>query len=1588
MSADPRHGSIGDQRQLHCDRSRRSWHRWRTLWTALALISLVPVLVIIGIALLRQLSAQGSSLVTPAMQRWLALAPTFSPLRWESWALFVGSLIGSAYLSWVAYRRSRYSPLVLTAPHPLVWRPESNHRQRIRRPRLQADILEDCSRFPLVFLTGPSGAGKSTLARALAHDLWEGGIQSGVLWIPIYISAADAQDDWDEHLEFTLREACIRLRSALANQKKQLPTAPNQPGWQRELECLVADCRNQYEAQEIPVHVLFIIDQVDDYMNKFERLFWPMDTTESGNVLLRTEQLLEKNTFWRQLSSLLCDGSHRISHHALLIYRSDINVDVSCFEFPKLPQAPRHRASSVSASEVQAALFSSLLPFVRTHENRGVSSADLNKDHFFSRFFEDLREKGNILPVQIQYYFNGLFHLAQSTALTARAYRRVGGLSGLEGLAIRKSLQRCRSVLQTHGAAAPTELEALALLDLLADEENRPRQPRPSELFSELHQRWGIDLARKTYDERLIAFLEALRQSDVPLLRANLVQRGEFTGAPAVLLHHDYLIHGIRNTLHRKYEPVLDLAQTLSPKRGVDWSKALQKPVRYIGVLGPWKLDLPSSNLRRLCSAVLGKILLALLVTIGVAVAGFIMVFLRWSEQQRLDDYVKKSGPGLGRLIAEPEHLRHDYVRHLRDDSGSVWNWHQGLVAATGFDPERRQRLYEAVLAPYSCDDIFYPPDNQKIPVFQNRMFEKRHKACFEMAYMLTLPFDRLRELAIKLNIGNARYNPWFGRRDDYQCFWSARGSDYSALEMRLDRSLARGLTKWSHSLGRDLQDEYLRHSLLAPYEYRYASLGKCQPETRNAVYQIIANQAADHALKGDDLTDEGIWTLLCDLSAPLESNSVNPELRQQSSERLEQARRRLLTNVFSKATDQQILRFLERARLPLRRVGELFPRDQPVPPAGFHLPSGIAATDALPLMLKRVAPDLAAELALHFYRQGVDSSEGISVQPEYFAALVPFLPSGHRVKLAHQLIEQLALVEKADASFHNWRTGATVLLTNIPAEHAWEFAESILNQVINDLGLEPAKQLPRPALYALCSLVGSTLSALPAERRPDFLRLFWNGYKRLSEFMVSDADRGSDYQLTDSYRNILTQGASQPISDGALEADMPIGALTANPLSEKTRVVTVSWPWSDTINEKEIEEWMNHIAGRVDRSRIDAGTNLANYQIASDVLIFLPPARRLPFFRSHIFGRAVRTPGLPSAWGQLGWRSVVAELCTTAAGQQTLTQMLLTDYAGDPWKGLRALSSFLQVVPVTLLCPGAKTMAADIFRAYLNYVACGDLSLWRGLYLGDEFFALLADVLKNSDIEGRMWLEELWRTQMRHVHFHNTMNIRANFGQDSDYRRNLLHHSFNYTPLWKELAQKSSVKDLAQFVDGKLPSQAELRAMSEEQRSELQAVVARILPTLPDSDLAKARNDFCADLIEDSRWSHELRKECVRHLSSERRRAALLAIYCSLAGQRCSSDEQRQRRDLPVFTQAETLELVPLFPEEFPRRGSPWMQRWLDLVRSPAVGEFVRAAVLRRIAGILKAHGSQLDEDAAQDPWQLIPWARREGFDVDSALE
>lgn len=1588
MSADPRDGSIGDQRQLRCDRSRRSWHRWRTLWTALALISLVPVLVIIGIAILRQLSALGSSLVTPTMQRWLALAPTFSPLRWESWALFVGSLIGSAYLSWVAYRRSRYSPLVLTAPHPLVWRPESNHRQRIRRPRLQADILEDCSRFPLVFLTGPSGAGKSTLARALAHDLWEGGIQSGVLWIPIYISAADAQDDWDEHLEFTLREACIRLRSALANQEKQLPTAPNQPGWQRELECLVADCCNQYEAQEIPVHVLFIIDQVDDYMNRFERLFWPMDTTESGNVLLRTEQLLEKNTYWRQLSSLLCDGSYRISYHALLIYRSDINVDVSCFEFPKLPQAPRHRASSVSASEVQAALFSSLLPFVRTHENRVVSSADLNKDHFFSRFFEDLREKGNILPVQIQYYFNGLFHLAQSTALTARAYRRVGGLSGLEGLAIRKSLQRCRSVLQTHGAAAPTEIEALALLDLLADEENRPRQPRPSELFSELHQRWGIDLARKTYDERLIAFLEALRQSDVPLLRASLVHPGEFTGAPAVLLHHDYLIYGIRNTLHNKYEPVLDLAHSLLSQRRVDWRKVIQNPLRYTRVLVPWNFDLPSSDLRRLCSAVFMKTVVGIIATIGMFIASLILLYLHRSEQQRLDDYVKMSGPGLGRLIAEPEHLRHGYVRHLRNDTGSVWNWRQGLVAATGFDPERRRKLYESVLAVDRCDDIVYPPDSSKFPTPHNRLLDNRHLACFEMAYLLELPFDKLRGLANIWNIGYATKIPWFGLRNEYQCFWSTRGSDHSALEMRMDHSLARSLTKWSFSAPSDSQDEYLRYSLLGPHDVGFASLSKCQPETRNAVYQIIANQAGDHALKGDDLTNEGIWSLLSDLSVPLESNSVNTEIRQQSSERLEQARRRLLTNVFSKATDQQILRFLERARLPLRRVGELFSRIPPGPPAGFHLPSRVAATDALPLMLKRVSPDLAAELVLHFYRQGVDSSEGISVQPEYFAALMPFLPSGHRVNLAHKLIEQLALVEKADASFHNWRTGATVLLTNIPAEHAWELAESILNQVINDLGLEPAKQLPRPALYALCSLVGSTLSALPAERRPDFLRLFWNGYKRLSEFMVSDADRGSDYQLADSYRNILTQGASQSISDDSRATNTPIGKSDGKSISEKTRTIAAAWPWSDAINEKEIEQWMSHLSSRVDRSRIDAGSNLANYQIASDVLIFLPPARRLPFFRSRIFGRAVRTPGLPSAWGQLGWRSVVADLCTTAAGQQTLTQMLVTDYAGDPWKGLRALSFFLQVVPVTLLCPGAKSMAADFFRAYLDYVARSDISLWRSLYLGDEFFTQLADVLSNSDIQGRMWLEELWRTQTRHVHLHNIMNFRANFGYDSDYRRNLLHHSFNYTLLWKELAHKSSVKDLAQFVDGKLPTQAELGAMSAEQRSELQAVVARILPTLPDSDLAVARNQFCADFVEDSRWPHELRRECVRHLSSERRRAALLAIYCSLVGQRCSSDEQQQRRELPVFTQADTLEHVPLFPDEFPRRGSLWMQRWLDLVRSPAVGEFLRAAVLRRIAGILKAHGSQLDEDAARDPWQLIPWARREGFDVDSALE
>lgn len=1550
--------------RLLSDRPPR-WSFRDYAWGLSSKLGVLCLILVTVFTVLRLINSRHLGLFSWKLEHFLHQLPSFSAARWESWILFLFASIAIVMLWLTARRRQRRPALRVLHPQALDWEPGSGP-PLIARDGLRTHVLKRCAEVPLVFLTGQSGAGKSILAKDLVDRLTESSGGRGPRWIPVYVDAADATETWDGGLERTLMEACVNARrELLQSAPSQTPAAALRGANSIELlRDLVLRLRPERGDERSAVRVLLVIDQIDDYMSRFKDAFWERGADPTtGSILLTAKALEAKNYAWRQIASLLQDGLEQAPCHVLIIYRNDsFVIDVSCFEFGKT-RASRILVSALNADAVEKAL----LPMLARAVCGENSNTDIRSDPFIKRFVHDLRSNKQILPVRIPHIMAGINQLCE---LSESAYARAGGLQGLEAMALRQRVQDCvKAAAGTLGGSRLSEEESLSLLDTLADEQHQPLPLMSSQICAELKRRWGFaDTNQDFYEQRIGLLLRIY--SDVQFVRE--LRHMDILGGETARykLHHDYLIYGVRHLLKTEYPGFLTLSKKFNAKDpgqlewfGIflkHWSFDWFRLIRY----GFYRTS-PPSNFKRFAGRIViisALKLCAILLIVSTIVS---KITFRWT----VDEYVQSGTAQLNRLASESRSVHTEYVQRLNKEHNTLWSWPKGLVAVSGFDPERRLNLYKNALSASACSDVLNSWDSAS-----HLASEQRTQRCKELAYLLSMPIAAMdAEKQEWQPIKAPEQREWHGYRRDFQCLWWERmGEDGVALERRLDEAAAKDLLQWERGLTQQQAAE-LWAAAISPRGPEYSYLNKCQPRLRLAFYALLNDRAG----AVDAATARaGLWKMLKDLSVPVSTQSLDMEERTLLQSRLEKLRRELLEKLGAKLSAMQVQSFFDEA-LDRSQKSDRWLRFQ-----GIDLPAQAASAEAVPLLLQRLAPDRAQETARRLYLDGAGYSDAVPVTQEFFAALIEVMTPRLRGLLAQELLERLPTATKPGGPFQNWKTGAFVAIKHMPRELAWSMVEALFTRLEGHLPPGKPRQLPQPAYAALCSLLSASATQLLPEHRRAFLQRWWRLYRRLAERSVSDLEVGGDPSILSTLSDVLAHGATLPEPP----SPAPTTSASRNP-EPAQRVLDPTWPWLEVVSPTDLNRTLEHLQAQLAANRLLAPWSYFGSSLPSDLLPFLPADQQLSFFQRQVSGKDALVQGSPSGWGRVGWNGMIRTLCSTEAGQRSLKDLLIDSYAAAPQRGLQELNRLLFLMPLHQLCPDAEPIAHQIVSAFAAWSEQIDSASVVVPPVTRDALRTLVGLLANARLDGREWRERFYSLHKKRIDSSIAAQRRESIGQPAANLDASLRNSPDWTPLWMEL-KGDSPRAFSNFVDEKLPSEDQAKSLSEDQRLALQAVIIRILPVV-DEETTPKRHLFCQSFIDDTKWGQELRQLCIPHLNADSRDAALTAVYCQYLGRLCSADDIRRRGELPGISAKDVLRLVPLGPDERPQPGGPWMQRWIDLLRAPSVNESVRQAVLARISRVLERHGhGTLDMTGSLDPWQFIPWARARGFDVEARLE
>jgi hypothetical protein len=424
-----------------------------------------------------------------------------------AWPIVVFAVFAAVALYfWRDYRRyTRQSrleqpdkfTLVATTPESLIGR--ADDLERLVRAVMQNRI---------VLLDGESGCGKSALvASGLVPRL-----QSADGLLPVLVR--DWGDDWARGPLAATLEA---LHGALTTQQRELitwPAAPDLAAPAPELAGELSD-RLSAVAKTLKRRPLLIADQFDDHQAQHRREF-----IDAEGSWATPAYLAKASPLWALVSQQLQDGQL----HLLAVTRADTASGLSCLRFLDNSMITNRTLPEVQVEYLRP-LLAGIAPdgampaVVSNPENGWVALRDILETH--------LRARGAVLMQQVRILLLGL---RQLPVLTPRAYRRAGGMSGVETLVVTRALRTAAERLGGGEAGVRAARAMLTTLVLPAGADLPPKTSRQS--LSELSAIAGSP-------ERAQRALEALQADEI------VRPAGGDASESAWQLDHDYLARSV-----------------------------------------------------------------------------------------------------------------------------------------------------------------------------------------------------------------------------------------------------------------------------------------------------------------------------------------------------------------------------------------------------------------------------------------------------------------------------------------------------------------------------------------------------------------------------------------------------------------------------------------------------------------------------------------------------------------------------------------------------------------------------------------------------------------------------------------------------------------------------------------------------------------------------------------------------------------------------------------------------------------------------------------------------------------------------------
>lgn len=1478
--------------------------------------------------------------------KWL---PAFSSLRIETFLFGLFAILTNGLILYF-WRHKIKNTLVVFDEFSLNWNPEKQENYLFEQSELQQSILYHCAEKSIVYLSGKSGVGKSLCANKIFNYLNAFPEQTEINWIPIHVNMANAISSpegrdvipadslWDAELNYTLKLACATNQSCTAR-------------WQD----ILIERTNQARRGGRPVRVLLILDQLDDYMTFYDNKFWKKSKDKHGHrELISASELMGLSATWKDIANILRFGLPSGTCCALAIYRSDVGSQVSCFAFDAL-SVSYLRVDEIPSQWVNRKLLDKLTQGI--YQNNGQ---EFSRHPFLRKIVNDINRLGEVLPVRIQHWLLGIKKLPQ---LTVSTYERMGALYGLETLALREQISECLRQLADDEFRISLE-EAQHVLVRLAEHNGDPLSE--SDVSEHIHAQWQMKMRVSDY-KILMNKLFAKYQNERLITKTN----------NGLKLYHDYLSVSIQklkqqDDLLSQSDLVRHVGQqiweVIFSMLFLRWKQTDLKRLWRYAKIG-MNRAFPDSGMKRVIQILVAVCLLkvSVMVYLGITLS------TELSKHQRLAEYLRNAQlntVNLAQISSEPQDMQLAYIKGLSEIPGPHWAWVRSLVAVTGFRSEKRQTIFQEALGLAGCTNILIKGFGQ-IPSVSA---EGRLDTCQKMAYSLSVPISALEK--------EYHLNPMW-RSELYSCTWKSFGADGAALERRLDSGVAESILEWM--TGKSAEPTWNSNLADDALGFGYDYMNDCRPRSRLMMYKIWARhvdriQLAEPA--------QFFWNVLRDTSAPINTSYLESDERLALQTELERVRSELLGKLIPRLSDAELQKVLGQALGEIKISGS----ERPYGVGVLSRFAGAAAVVPLLLDRKRVPPDRIQEIARKLYANALEDVEGTSAASQYFKALLAVMSEPTHRLVVGDLMGRKPTLSTSTDQVTTWRTALQTALAHAPPELAWEFAQNLFLELEAFWPADKARpDYPQPLFKAWCSLLADSAARLAPAQREAFLKRWWELYSRLVERMSKETHATYDYPVLSSLSEVLTVGVTQ-----LRRLTSPNGTPP-----EELRTVHPNWPLRAVAPPTKILAFLQRVRAQLAMARPQGEWSYIASSLPSDLLPFLPAKDQLSFFQQEVYGKAVRARAQSSNWGTAAWNTLTSGLCETEVGQQHLRSLAFDEGGQTPASRISEVFHFLSSLAIQKTCPQdrALPLARELVEAlagWLEQLDESDVLRWqRQFYLPSSLPALAALMRMGGVGKGdAQWPLRLWRLQKKLL-LAEQVRIRQDlFGQPAPQLNNALHINTDWTPLWRALSETRGDAELGQLVDQllKAPPGADAGRLGGDAELVHQGGIIQILAAIQNNrQPVPLAARFCENYLDDLSWSGPQSRGCIPYLSSDAKEAALLALFCAERPRQCGASDMQRRRWLRSVAMYDTLRLIPLLPEESSQLTSKWMQRWLDLVRAPTVGEALRQVVIQRIEKIVDSyHGKQgyFAQEGLADPWRLIPWARARGFDVESVLE